>query len=122
MASHFPKPAFRLRKLYLNLGGDPADPFKVFPEVSEYWVKILNSKRSDAMARKKSRDEWASANPELSDTLDKYLSGTAPGIDYAQIPCKPNAATRNTSGDALAYFSAHVGNMIVMSADLSNQR
>ena len=107
-------------KTILGLGGDPADPFKVFPEVRAYYRKVLQEKREKTDARKAEYARWETANPVLAGQLVKYLEGKVPEIDFSSIPCKPNAATRNTSGDVLAHFAAHVGNMIVMSADLSN--
>jgi len=103
-----------------NLGGDPSDPFKTFPDVAEYYRKVLDYRRHDARESKKLQVSWERANPALARTLKSYMSAKAPEIDYSGLPCKPDAATRNTSGDVLAYFSEHIGNMMVMSADLCN--
>jgi hypothetical protein len=116
------KAGVSVEKTILNLGGDPAKPFEVFPEVREYYRKVLDEKRKSSAAKKAAQQSWEKANPELAATWKKYITNSDPGIDYAAIPLKPNAATRNTSGDVLAYFSAHLGNMIVISADLSNRR
>jgi transketolase len=114
------KAGISVEKTILNLGGDPSKPFGVFPEVREYYGKVLDEKRKSAAARKAAQQAWEKANPDLAATWKKYISNGDPGIDYTAIPLKPNAATRNTSGDVLAYFSAHLSNMIVISADLSN--
>ncbi len=114
------KAGVSVEKTILNLGGDPADPFKVFPDVSEYYTSILDKKRIHAASRKSEQHSWESNNPGLASTLNKYISNQAPALDYSAIPIKAGAATRNTSGDVLAYYSANLGNMIVMSADLSN--
>jgi transketolase len=104
----------------LNLGGDPQDPFKVLPEVKEHYSLILKDKQKKAASRKAEQQAWEKANPELASLLLKYLSAGSPQIDYSSIPLKANNATRNTSGDVLAHFASNIGNMIVMSADLSN--
>jgi transketolase len=114
------KAGVSFEKTILNLGGDPADPFQTFPDVAEYYKTILDKKRLEANQRKTLQSEWEKANPASAGLLKTYLSGNAPSIDYSLVPCKPNAATRNTSGDVLAYFAEHIGNMLVMSADLTN--
>lgn len=103
-----------------NLGGDPSDPFMVFPEVREYYSKVLDSKRLMAKSKRAIQHSWEISNPALAINWKTFIAGKAPEIDYGAISLKPDAATRNTSGDVLAYFSANIGNMIVMSADLSN--
>jgi len=103
-----------------NLGGDPTDPFKVFPDVREYFSEVINKKRNLAASKKAELHAWSALNPTAAALWRKFFSNKAPEIDYSAIPLKTNAATRNTSGDVLAYFSAHLGNMIVISADLSN--
>ena len=114
------KAGVSIEKTILNLGGDPADPFKVFPDVKEYYAHVTEKKRIQAASRKAAQQTWETNNPDLAITWKKYITNQAPEIDYSAIPLKPNAASRNTSGDVLAYYSAHLGNMIVMSADLSN--
>lgn len=114
------KAGVSVEKTILNLGGDPSKPFDVFTEVRDYYNQVLKGKREKASAGKAAQQAWEKANPELDATWKKYISNGNPGIDYSAIPLKPNAATRNTSGDVLAHFSAHLGNMIVISADLSN--
>jgi transketolase len=114
------KAGVSVEKTILNLGGDPAKPFAVFPEVRQHYTGVLDEKRKKAAAVRAAQQLWEKANPGLAVTWKKYITNADPGIDYKDIPLKPNAATRNTSGDVLAYFSAHLGNMIVISADLSN--
>ena len=114
------KAGVSIEKTILNLGGDPEHPFNIFPEVKDYYATILEKKRIRAAYRKAEQLKWESLNPEKAAQWHGYISGDLPAIDFNAIQFKPNAATRNTSGDVLAYFSAHVGNMIVMSADLSN--
>ncbi|MCB0856388.1 MAG: transketolase, partial [Bacteroidetes bacterium] len=103
-----------------NLGGDPENPFQVFPEVAEYYASVKEGKVRDAKVRKAEQAEWAKKNQELAKKLELFLSGKAPEIDYAKIEQKANSATRNASGTVLSYFAGHIENMIVSSADLSN--
>jgi len=114
------KAGVSVEKTILNLGGDPARPFAVFPDVKDHYSNILQQKRAEVARRKANQLAWEKENPEKAVVLHKYLSGLVPAINHQAIPFKPNAATRNTSGDVLAHYSANVGNMIVMSADLSN--
>lgn len=108
------------KKTVANLGGDPENPFVVFPEVEllysnrkEYLLKWADEKNDE-------EDKWALAYPELEAKLDKFLSGDAPDFDYSKIVQKAGAATRNASAAVLAAFAKGVENMIVASADLSN--
>ncbi len=103
-----------------NLGGDPEHPFNIFPEVSEHYKKVLDKNRQYSQKRRQELQEWEKTEPGLSAKWHEYLSGKSPAIDYSSIPLKANAATRNASKLVLEYFAKHIGNMIVMSADLSN--
>ena len=103
-----------------NLGGDPKNPFVIFPEVEDYYKEVLSKKAQNAKIKKKEEARWASKNPVLAEKLGSYFSGNAPDIDYGNIPQKDNAATRAASGAVLGYLAQNVGNMIVASADLSN--
>lgn len=103
-----------------HLGGDPSNPFIIFDAVKDHYNKILDQKRARAKSGKAAQTEWEKSNPEKAALLKKYLTGAFPEIDYHAIPVKANNATRNTSSDVLSYYSEHIGNMIVMSADLSN--
>jgi transketolase len=103
-----------------GLGGNPNDPFQIFPEVKSSYAEVLKEKRTAAAKRKDTYAKWANANPELHDKLNRFLSGELPYIDWASINQKPNDATRNASSAVLAYLADHVDNMIVSSADLSN--
>ncbi len=107
-------------KTIRHLGGDPENPFRIFPEVEEYW-KEVRKKKAAAVAKQKARQsEWENENPDLAAKWHKFMSGRAPEVDYSLIEQKANTATRGASGAVLAYFAKHVENMIVASADLSN--
>jgi transketolase len=103
-----------------NLGGDPDDPFKIFPEVREYYNQVLKKKSEYAKKKKQEEAAWAKDNPELAGKLERFFSGKAPDIDYTKIVQKDNAATRAASGTVLGYLAQNLENMIVASADLSN--
>ncbi len=107
-------------KTIRNLGGDPKDPFVIFPEVKEFWNKVNAAKIQKANEKKGLQDQWESENPELADKLKSYYEGKIPSIDFKSIEQKQNIATRGASGIVLSYFAKHVENMIVASADLSN--
>jgi transketolase len=114
------KAGVSIEKTILNLGGDPANPFNTFPDVKAHYEKSLEEKRKQSYVKKQAQKDWESENPDKSRLWSKYISGEVPATDYRAIPLKANAATRNTSGDVLAYFAGTIDNMIVMSADLSN--
>ena len=103
-----------------NLGGDPNDPWKIFPEVAELYSKREAELKAIVAERKAAQEAWKQANPEAAQTLQSYIDGKLPEIDYASIAHKPNIATRAASADVLAVLGEKVGNMIVSSADLAN--
>lgn len=107
-------------KTVTNLGGNPQNPFTIFPEVQEYYTKVLEEKRAYAKKKKAEQAAWEKANPELAAKFHQYMSGKAPEIDYKAIAHKANIATRAASADVLVELAKQVDNMIVSSADLSN--
>lgn len=109
-----------IEKTIENLGGDPTNPFAIFPEVKEFYSKVLEEKRAYAKAKKAEQAAWEKANPELAAKLHQFLSGKAPEIDYKAIQHKANQATRVASANVLAELAKQVENMIISSADLCN--
>ncbi len=103
-----------------NLGGDPENPFQIFPEVAELYAARANALREEMVERKKIEAEWRQANPALAIKLDGFLSGKLPEIDYRSIAVKSGSATRAASSAVLGVYAEQVENMIVASADLSN--
>lgn len=103
-----------------HLGGDPQQPFAIFPDVQEYYSQVLQEKRIYAQKKKAEQAAWEKANPELAAKFHQYMSGKAPDIDYKAIAHKANIATRAASADVLVELAKQVDNMIVSSADLSN--
>ena len=76
-----------------NLGGNPENPFTIFPEVAELYAKRA---------------------------ADLFFSGKAPEVNWAAIEQKANSATRAASATVLGALATQVENMVVASADLSN--
>lgn len=103
-----------------NLGGDPQNPFVIFPETKELYAK-REAELKEIVARKKAEKEaWAKANPELAEKMQKWFDGYIPAIDWANVEQKPNQATRAASATVLGMLAKKVENMVVASADLSN--
>ena len=103
-----------------NLGGDPENPFVIFPEVAELYAKRAEELRKIVAERYAAKAEWAKANPELAAKLESFFAGKAPLVDWASIAQKPDAATRAASATVLSALATQVENMVVSSADLSN--
>lgn len=103
-----------------NLGGNPDDPFAVFEDVKSFWKEVKDQKRHWAEEKRKQYEDWKENKPELAAKLNSFISGKNPEIDFSAIAFKPNSATRAVSASVLGEFAKKVGNMIVISADLSN--
>ena len=103
-----------------NLGGDPQNPFSVFPEVAELYAKRAKELEAIVAERYAAKDAWAKANPELAEKMKFWFSGKVPTIDWAAIEQKANQATRAASATVLGVLATQVENMVVSSADLSN--
>jgi transketolase len=107
-------------KTISHLGGDPAYPFVIFPEVKEAYGNMLEKKRKLVAEKKAAQAAWEKANPDLAKKYSAFLSGELPDIDFSAIEQKANAPTRGASGAVLAHLAGHIENLIVASADLSN--
>ncbi len=103
-----------------NLGGDPENPFVIRPEVQKLYAERREQLRKIVAERRAAQKAWAEANPEAAATLQSYIDGVVPEIDYRAIVHKANIATRSASANVLEVLSEKVGNMIVSSADLAN--
>ena len=108
------------RNTIANLGGNPDEPFSVFPEVKALYEARLKELESIAAARYEEEEAWAKQNAEKAEQLKDWFAGKLPKIDWASIEQKPNDATRNASAACLSLLAKQVPNMIVSSADLSN--
>lgn len=107
-------------KTVSGLGGNPENPFVIFPEVKELYAQRAAELEKIVAEKQSKAESWAKANPELADKLQKWFSGHLPSIDWASIEQKPNQATRAASATVLGVLAKNVENMIVSSADLSN--
>ena len=103
-----------------NLGGNPEDPFHIFPEVAELYAKRAEELKGIVAERYAAKAAWAKANPELAAKMEAWFNNTVPAVDWAGIQQKPNSATRGASATVLGALATQVENMIVSSADLSN--
>lgn len=103
-----------------NLGGNPEEPFTIFPEVAELYANRTKELEAIMADKYAATDKWAKANPELAAKMQKWFSGEIPAIDWAAIEQKANQATRVASATVLGVLASQVENMVCASADLSN--
>lgn len=103
-----------------NLGGDPENPFVIFPEAKQLYEKRMLELKEIVSAKKAKESAWESANPELAEKKKKWFSRELPEIDWNAIQQKPGVATRAASATVLGVLAQQVENMVVASADLSN--
>jgi transketolase len=109
-----------IEKTIKNLGGDPENPFTIFPEVVDYYKDILDKKRAFVKEQNAKKADWTKVNPELAVKYHKFMNRELPELDFSKIEQSDNVATRGASGKVLAYLADRVENMVVSSADLSN--
>ena len=107
-------------KSIANLGGNPEEPFVIFPEVAELYAKRAAELETIVAARYAAKAEWAAKNPEAASKMEAWFAGAAPKLDWASIEQKSGQATRAASATVLGFLAKNVENMIVASADLSN--
>ena len=103
-----------------NLGGDPTNPFQIFPEVQELYAKRAAELEKIVAEKYAAKAAWAAANPDLAVKMAEWFAGKAPQVDWSAVQQKANDATRNASAAVLGVLATQVENMIVASADLSN--
>ncbi len=102
------------------LGGDPENPFQIFPEVKKLYADRAKELRKIMDAKYARKAAWEKANPEKAALLKEWFSGKAPKIDWSKVQQKPDDATRSASAAVLSQLAQQVPNMICASADLSN--
>lgn len=103
-----------------NLGGNPAQPFVIFPEVAQLYANRKEELKAIMAEKKSIKEAWAKAHPELAVKMENWFAGKVPAIDWAAIEQKANQATRAASAKVLGVLAEQVENMICASADLSN--
>ncbi len=103
-----------------NLGGNPEEPFVIFPEVAELYAQRQEELKAIVAERYAAKAEWAAAHPELAAKMEDWFAGKTPAIDWSSIQQKAGGATRAASATVLGTLATQVENMICASADLSN--
>jgi len=103
-----------------NLGGDPKNPFVIFPEVRKLYENRKSELEEISSKKQEQKSKWAKENPDKAKKLEDWFSGKLPEIDWERIEQKANSATRVASANVLSVLAQNVENMIVSSADLSN--
>lgn len=103
-----------------NLGGNPENPFHIFPEVEELYAKRKEELKKIVAERRAAEAEWAKANPEKAAQMKEWFSGNAPKVDWSAVVQKEGSATRAASAACLSVLAEQVPNMVCSSADLSN--
>ena len=103
-----------------NLGGNPENPFVIFPEVAKLYADRREQLKDIVAARRAEEAAWAKANPEKAAQLKEWFRGNAPKVDWSVCVQKEGSATRAASAACLGVLAEQVPNMICASADLSN--
>jgi len=103
-----------------NLGGNPDEPFQIFPEVEQLYAARREELAKIVAARRAEEEAWAKANPEKAAQLKDWFSGNAPKVDWSVVAQKEGSATRAASAACLGALAEQVPNMVCASADLSN--
>ena len=103
-----------------SLGGNPEQPFEIFPETDDIYEARRRELLEIVARRKAAEAAWAEANPELARKKAEWFSGKCPDIDWSAVSQKKDDSTRGASAAVLSQLAVQVGNMIVSSADLSN--
>lgn len=102
------------------LGGDPENPFQIFPEVQKLYSARARQLRKIMDAKYARNAVWEAANPEKAALLKEWFSGKAPKVDWSKVEQKADDSTRSASAAVLSQLAQQVPNMICASADLSN--
>ncbi len=102
------------------MGGDPENPFRIFPDVEEAFAARREELRKIASRRHEEARRWAEENPEEARLLQDWIDDKLPELDFDKIECKANQPSRNASAQVLNILSEKLGNMMVSSADLAN--
>ncbi len=103
-----------------HLGGDPKNPFVIFPEVKKLYDDRREALRKIVAERHKEETKWAEENPDKANLLKEWFSGKAPKVDWSGLVQKRDVATRAASSACLSLLAEQVPNMICASADLCN--
>lgn len=104
-----------------NLGGDPADPFRIFDDVKAYYADCLEKKRAEVKKLREAEAQWRNANSGPARKWDFFFERDLPAdLDFSAIEVSENCATRAASGAVLKALANRVENLIVVDADLAD--
>lgn len=103
-----------------NLGGNPDNPFCVFPEVENMYAERLEELKAETARLRAEEKAWAEANPGQAAMLSNWMKDKVTPLPWKTVEQKPGAATRAASATVLDMLAQCVPNMIVASADLCN--
>jgi len=103
-----------------NLGGNPENPFVIFPEVQALYEKRKQELKNIVVQKQAEKLAWEKENPQLANKMKSWFAGEIPAVAWDKIVQKPDQATRTASATVLGALAEQVENMIVASADLSN--
>ena len=107
-------------KTIKHLGGNPENPFVIFPEVQKLYADRKEELKKIVAERHAAEAEWAKTNPDKAALLKEWFSGNAPKVDWNAVAQKTDSATRAASAACLGVLAEQVPNMVCSSADLSN--
>jgi transketolase len=107
-------------KTVIALGGDPDNPFRIFPETAALYAARAGELKVIVAKQRAKKEAWAKANPRLYAKMEQWFAGKLPPINWEAIEQKPGQATRAASATVLGVLAEQVENMICASADLSN--
>jgi len=103
-----------------SLGGDPENPFVIWPDVEEAFNRRLEDLQKEFDSWQQRFETWKQAYPQLAKELEDWQNNRAPALDLSVVPQKQGVATRVNSGAILAWLAENQKNMFCSSADLSN--
>jgi len=104
------------------LGFDPEQSFVVDPDVIDHTRQAVTRGKQQREEWTKSFDQWAAANPDRKQLLDRVLSGELPeGIEEAlpEFEAGKDVSTRAASGKVLGALGAIIPELWGGSADLA---
>lgn len=103
-----------------NLGGDPENPFVIFPETEKLYACRREELKHIVAERKNEEAEWTKGHPAQAAQMQEWFEGKAPKVDWSTLIQKEGCATRAASAACLGILAEQVPNMVCSSADLSN--
>ena len=103
-----------------NLGGDPENPFVIFPETEKLYACRREELKHIVAERKNEEAEWTKGHPAQAAQMQEWFEGKAPKVDWSTLIQKEGSATRAASAACLGILAEQVPNMVCSSADLSN--